>query len=268
MKRKVLLGLSAVFMLISCGSSRRYTSRRVSIKRPKYETIHPKMVQHKTIKKDPVKITYKNINDYIDYFAPVAIREMKLHKIPASITLAQGILESGAGKSELAQRSNNHFGIKCHNDWEGTGVTHDDDELAECFRRYDHPEDSYIDHSNFLTKRKRYERLFRLSPTDYRGWAYGLKRAGYATDRRYPSKLIELIRKYELYKYDRGSLSSVPSHHNESAKSSVEITTYTVVKGDTLYSISKRYNTTVEHLKQVNHLSSNAINIGQKLVIK
>ncbi len=262
MKRNVLLGLSVIFTLLSCGSGKKYTSKRVSVKKPKYETKHPKMIQNETIKTNPNKVTYKNINDYIVYFAPVAIREMELHGIPASITLAQGILESGAGKSELAQRSNNHFGIKCHNDWDGTAVTHDDDELAECFRRYDHPEDSYVDHSEFLIKRKRYKRLFKLRKTDYKGWAYGLKRAGYATDRRYPHKLIELIQKYKLYKYDHMTSS------NDYAKKTHSVSIYTVVEDDTLYSIAKRYGITVSRLKQINNLRTNQISIGQKLIIK
>lgn len=143
--------------------------------------------------------------DYIEQYAKIAVKKMSEHGIPASITLAQGILESGAGKSELAIKSNNHFGIKCHNDWTGERVYHDDDKKGECFRKYSKPEDSYEDHSKFL-KRPRYEKLFNLKVTDYKGWAKGLKECGYATAPDYAQKLIGLIETYELYKYDNGEI--------------------------------------------------------------
>ena len=123
--------------------------------------------------------------------------------VPASITLAQGLLESGNGRSELALKSNNHFGIKCHNGWKGGKVYHDDDAKGECFRKYDDPADSYRDHSDFLRYRDRYKFLFDYKVTDYKAWAYGLKKAGYATDPAYPTKLIRLIEEYKLYEYDR-----------------------------------------------------------------
>jgi hypothetical protein len=122
--------------------------------------------------------------------------------IPASITLAQGILESGAGLSVLAREGNNHFGIKCHKNWKGRTVTMDDDRKGECFRAYDTPEESFIDHSDFLRYRDRYKFLFDLDRSDYKGWAYGLKKAGYATDKKYPEKLIQYIEKYNLTQYD------------------------------------------------------------------
>ena len=127
----------------------------------------------------------------------------KKYKIPASITLAQGLLESGAGQSDLARRSNNHFGIKCHSDWRGGRVYHDDDLRGECFRKYKRVEDSYEDHSKFL-KRSRYDQLFRLKITDYKGWARGLQKCGYATDRAYANKLIKVVEDYELYRFDSG----------------------------------------------------------------
>ncbi len=139
---------------------------------------------------------------YIEKYSALAVEEMYRSGIPASITLAQGLLESGSGRSELAVKSNNHFGIKCHNNWEGKKVYHDDDEKGECFRKYPKPEDSYRDHSDFLRFRGRYRFLFNYPITDYRAWAYGLKKAGYATDPEYPSKLIKLIEDYELYVYD------------------------------------------------------------------
>lgn len=141
-------------------------------------------------------------NAYINHFDDIAVSEMYRSGIPASITLAQGLLESGAGKSHLAVKSNNHFGIKCHNGWQGGRVYHDDDAKGECFRGYDKPEESYRDHSDFLRYRDRYRFLFDYELTDYKSWAYGLKQAGYATDPRYPAKLIDIIEKYELYKYD------------------------------------------------------------------
>lgn len=141
--------------------------------------------------------------EYIDKYHNIAIGDMKQYGIPASITLAQGLLESGAGKSELARESNNHFGIKCH-DWKGEKVYYDDDQKGECFRKYDDPKDSYKDHAEFLKQRPRYASLFKLETTDYKGWAKGLKQCGYATDPNYANRLIEIIEWYELSQYDKG----------------------------------------------------------------
>lgn len=140
--------------------------------------------------------------DYIDLWKSTAIEQMHSHKIPASITLAQGILESGNGNSRLARQANNHFGIKCHENWTGGTFYQDDDEANECFRSYLTPAESYNDHSLFLTSRPRYANLFTLSITDYEGWAHGLKSAGYATNPKYASLLIGLIEKYQLSQYD------------------------------------------------------------------
>ena len=141
--------------------------------------------------------------EYIARWKEVAVSKMKQHGIPASITLAQGLLESGNGNSELAREANNHFGIKCTPEWTGGKSYHDDDRKNDCFRKYPDAADSFEDHSRFL-KRPRYADLFTLKSTDYKGWAHGLKRAGYATDPHYPRKLIELIERYELYKLDEG----------------------------------------------------------------
>ena len=141
---------------------------------------------------------------YISKYSDLAIQHQKKYRIPASITLAQGLLESGAGQSDLARRSNNHFGIKCHSDWRGGRVYHDDDLRGECFRKYKRVEDSYDDHSRFLAERSRYERLFKLNIKDYKGWAKGLQKCGYATDRAYANKLIKVIEDYELYRFDSG----------------------------------------------------------------
>lgn len=138
---------------------------------------------------------------YINQYKDLAIREMLQYRIPASITLAQAVFESGAGRSRLARLGNNHFGIKCHG-WTGRTIAEDDDALGECFRAYDHPLQSFEDHSKFLVNSSRYRRLFSLSMQDYRGWAHGLKACGYATNPRYAHKLIELIELYKLYVYD------------------------------------------------------------------
>ena len=145
----------------------------------------------------------KAVMDYIEQYKDIAMREMQEYKIPASITLAQGLLESGNGNSELAKKSNNHFGIKCHKDWTGKRTYHDDDEKGECFRVYDKPEDSYRDHSVFLAERQRYAFLFDLEITDYEAWAKGLKKAGYATLPVYANVLIKLIEDYDLAQYDQ-----------------------------------------------------------------
>jgi len=139
---------------------------------------------------------------YIDTYRDVAIKKMHEYGIPASITLAQGILESGSGNSRLAQKANNHFGIKCHKEWNGKTYYMDDDEKHECFRNYKHAEDSYRDHSLFLTQRGRYSFLFEIKITDYEAWAKGLKKAGYSTNPKYPELLIRIIEKYNLSQYD------------------------------------------------------------------
>ena len=144
--------------------------------------------------------------EYIQTYKDIAIREMKTHKIPASITLAQGLLESGAGNSALAREAKNHFGIKCHKGWEGDTYYMDDDEKNECFRKYDDVEQSFRDHSEFLCGRSRYAALFDLDITDYEGWAKGLKAAGYATNPKYAQLLIDRIRLYDLTQYDQIAL--------------------------------------------------------------
>ena len=152
----------------------------------------------------PVSAQRRNARyqSYIKEYAPLAVEQMKRYKIPASITLAQGLLESGAGQSALARKSNNHFGIKCHSTWNGRKVYYDDDAKDECFRAYKKVEDSYEDHSKFLTTGVRYRFLFDLKLSDYKGWARGLKKAGYATDPSYANRLITIIEDYDLYKYD------------------------------------------------------------------
>jgi LysM repeat protein len=145
----------------------------------------------------------KVYEEYIEKYAPIAIDQQKKYGVPASISLAQGLIESGAGKSELARISNNHFGIKCHNNWKGETVSYWDDGENACFRKYKNVEESYEDHSRFLTGAARYRFLFDLDVTDYKGWAKGLLQAGYATDRQYADKLIRVIETYDLNSYTK-----------------------------------------------------------------
>jgi flagellum-specific peptidoglycan hydrolase FlgJ len=215
-----------------------------------------------------VKTYAEEIQSYVDNFKEIAQNNMRAHGIPASITLAQGILESGAGKGKLALSANNHFGIKCHKEWNGESVKHDDDAAQECFRKYEHPSESYRDHSLFLTSRPRYSNLFKLDKGDYESWAKGLKSAGYATDVKYPDKLIGLIERFELYKYD----NEVLSRDYKPTKKEVILAQggdyYTIQQGDTLYSLSKKFNLKVDDLKKLNNMSDNAISIGQQIKIK
>lgn len=151
-----------------------------------------------------------SVEEYIEQFKDIAISEMKRSGVPASITLAQGILESENGNSELVKKSNNHFGIKCKSTWSGESVTHDDDATGECFRAYTSAGESYRDHSDFLKANKRYSSLFSLDPVDYEGWAKGLKKAGYATNPRYPELLIKYIEQYNLQQYSLAGLDKLP----------------------------------------------------------
>lgn len=154
--------------------------------------------------------------EYIALYKDDAVREMQLYRVPASITLAQGMLESDNGNSALAVYANNHFGIKCHKEWNGDTYTQDDDTKDECFRKYGSVYDSYVDHSSFLKSRPRYASLFELRLTDYKGWAKGLKSAGYATDPKYADRLIDIIERYKLYDYDK--LEGVPPIAAEAKK--------------------------------------------------
>lgn len=213
----------------------------------------------------PVNIPYsERVANYIKDYSGIAMEEMLQYGIPASITLAQGILESGAGAGELTMKANNHFGIKCHTGWEGDSVYHDDDERGECFRKYNDPKYSYRDHSLFLTQRSRYQDLFKLRKDDYKGWAHGLRKAGYATDPKYPEKLISLVERYRLDQYDNQVLGKrVRNVDPDDSK----IATYAVQAGDTLYSISRKFNLTVENLKQYNGLKNNDLSVGQVLYL-
>jgi flagellum-specific peptidoglycan hydrolase FlgJ len=215
-----------------------------------------------------VKVTNEMVLAYIENYKGVAQANMEKYGIPASIILGQAILESGSGTGPLSVQANNHFGIKCHKDWLGQTVKYDDDAIDECFRKYYNVSDSFRDHSLFLTSRPRYSPLFKLNKTDYKAWAKGLKAAGYATDTLYPTKLIGLIERYQLYKYDIGGKGKIQETEIKSVEVSLETERYVVVKGDTLYSISKKYNIPIEELKRQNNLFENAISIGQSILIE
>lgn len=212
---------------------------------------------------------------YINRFKAIAIEEMNKYGIPASITLAQGLLESGTGNSDLARYANNHFGIKCNNGWQGKGYYKDDDEKNECFRVYKNPEESFRDHSKFLL-RSRYADLFKLDKNDYRSWASGLKSDGYATNPHYPDLLISIIEKYQLDQFDEKDSKSSRRMREERISNDTTIVTttgsgknkYIVQQGDTLYNISKRFGLTVDELRSLNSLTDNVIKIGQELIVK
>ena len=251
--KKLLLYLAIIFLAYSCGSKRVIYNNQ-NDKPKKEKKVKRSKPKNKKVKKIALAPRISNIEDYVKVYSEIAMDEMIQFGIPASITLSQGILESGIGKGTLAVEANNHFGIKCH-DWNGKKIYHDDDEEQECFRKYDNPEYSYRDHSLFLSTRGRYSFLFELRKDDYRQWAKGLKKAGYATDPKYPQKLIDLIERYELYKYDNIVLKK---------KNKL----YKVKKGDTLYSISKKFNMSMEVIINANDLQGKKLKVGQILKVK
>lgn len=271
-KKTIKLLFICSLLLLSCKSKKKLATlsnkelskvERIQ-KKPKIES--SKVIINETkIKPIPKNASYTEVvRIYIDNYSEIAKEEMVQYGIPASITLAQGILESGAGRSALSKKSNNHFGIKCHKGWTGQRVYHDDDELQECFRKYKDPKYSFRDHSLFLTQRSRYEELFSYKKNDYKSWAKGLRKAGYATDPKYPQKLINIIETYQLYSYDVEVLGKKNKRKKE--KSS-KVKTYSVQKGDTLYSISRKFDITIDALKRYNGLVSNTISIGQELYV-
>ena len=213
----------------------------------------------------------KQYESYIKQYRDLAVKEMKKYRIPASITLAQGLLESGAGQSILARKSNNHFGIKCGSDWRGKTVSHDDDARGECFRAYKHPKQSYEDHSKFLANRPRYSSLFKLDITDYKGWARGLKKAGYATNPRYAEQLIGIIELYDLHKYDRkGGLKWMKENPNPHQTYIANGLVYIVVRaGDSWKSISKELDISQKKLRKYNDLYKGyALQVGDILYLE
>ncbi|WP_416337311.1 glucosaminidase domain-containing protein [Galbibacter sp. EGI 63066] len=267
MLKRIIVAFLVLF-LVSCGAKKRAAStkkdrRSETVENTRTPSGNDRKRSTETLESTSRATVYtETVEEYIAVYSPIAERQMKNYGIPASIILAQGILESGSGKGELVRKANNHFGIKCHSGWTGAKAYHDDDRRGECFRKYRHPELSYHDHSEFLSTRGRYSFLFDLRKDDYKGWARGLRSAGYATDRRYPQKLITLIERYQLYKYDDKVLGNRRSRVREARQN-----TYVVSKGDTLYSISRRHNVSVESIKRRNGLKDNNIKIGQVLYL-
>ena len=217
--------------------------------------------------------------EYINSFKDDAIKEMYLHKVPACITLAQGMLESGNGNSLLSRKANNHFGIKCHKEWGGETYIMDDDSANECFRKYEDVLDSYSDHSLFLFSRSRYAPLFELPMNDYKGWCYGLKTAGYATDPKYPERLIEIIEKYKLQ--DLNTVENTPQQYLTSPtnlKSDLTLREvyrfnhirFVIAKdNDSFYKIAHDFNLELEQILEYNDLSkSDKLYYGQKIFIE
>ncbi|MFS4417504.1 glucosaminidase domain-containing protein [Maribacter sp. 2307ULW6-5] len=268
-KMFVLIGLALFLVSSGCKSKKAYRdglrTKNVQAAKKKKEGL-PKETSV-ALPEDTgefIRFDIANIDEYVETFAEIAQMNMEAYGIPASITLAQGLLESGFGRGELAQKTNNHFGIKCHKGWEGDYDFHDDDAKGECFRKYNHPLESYRDHSLFLTTRSRYDFLFDYKVTDYKAWARGLKRAGYATDPKYPQKLISLIQKYQLYQYD----GVKPRQRNLGPDVAGTESVHVVQKGDTLYSLSKRFYLSVQDLKRMNNLKDETITIGQQLRVR
>ncbi|KRB56496.1 glucosaminidase domain-containing protein [Flavobacterium sp. Root186] len=294
MIKKIVL-LFTIIVLASCSSSKPAvaTTKKATVQKPRVATTK-KPAYNKPVKNYPstnntteviqstskTVVTSDLINNYILQFKDIAMGNMKTYGIPASIILAQGILESGAGKGDLAIEANNHFGIKCHKDWLGESVRHDDDSAQECFRKYPEAAESYKDHALFLVGKNRYATLFTYEKDDYKSWAKGLRAAGYATDPNYPDKLISYIERYNLHQYDCQVTGKNYTPISKTTASSSKNTTpvkntnlndpnlYEVQQGDTLYSISKKFNLLVDDLKQKNNLTDNAISIGQRLKVK
>ncbi len=275
--RKITLLFIAAILFCSCAARKNTISNRQA-------RLNNESIQKENAAAIAAYVPQTSLQ-YIDRFKSVAIQEMNLSGIPASITLAQGLFESGSGNGELARVANNHFGIKCTADWRGKSYYKNDDNANDCFRVYDNPEDSFRDHSEFL-KRKNYSKLFELDKNDYKGWAYGLKKAGYATNPNYPSLLINLIQKYNLHQYDSAEgeiqkikrvdtvFTQIDKKIDKAQKDAASQTPqpmadklYTVKQGDTLYNISKRFGLTVDDLKALNNMVDNNIKIGQKLTV-
>lgn len=288
--------LLVILTTIACGSRRDVASQGV---------YYPPPGNRVPPVKKPQNIP-KSGTEYIEQYKAIAINEMAQYGIPASIKMAQAILESGSGKSFLAQNANNHFGIKCGGQWSGRRITRADDTPNDCFRVYNSPEQSFRDHSIFLLQ-QRYKRLFTLDRRDYKGWAHGLKAAGYATNPRYAQLLIDIIERYELYRLDEPQnvppqrareqyaassveerpkplpvqeqqvplseeksttvVEKVESNTNRVEKKTPAMIIYEVKQGDTLHSIAKNYQITVDQLKQINGLSNEKLDIGQLLVV-
>ena len=233
MKTRIIFALAAAMMLTGC-----ITTRNSS----------PVIIE------SDISNAKDDYERYVLTYYPLAIEQMNRYGIPASITLAQGLLESGAGKSELSRKSNNHFGIKADKSWNGSTVSSMDNGRLCKFRKYKEVRESYEDHSKFLASRERYASLFRLKKNDYEGWAKGLKKAGYAEDSRYPQKLISLIERYGLYKYDNYKPVNTPKKDIGNAQSMNGIPFITAVNGELMIDIAHRTGVSVSKLRKYNDI--------------
>jgi hypothetical protein len=285
MYKKWLFFFLVIIVIASCSTKKKgITAHQASRNNKEVQKINKDAIAHYT--------TFGDVNQYIDRFRGIAIQEMNTYGIPASITLAQGLIESGNGNGELAVVANNHFGIKCTSDWKGKSYFKNDDKINDCFRVYDNPESSFRDHSEFL-KRKRYAPLFELDKNDYEGWANGLKAAGYATNPAYPQLLINLIKKYNLDQYDMSEsdyqkikredrvFTQINKNAAKQTRDSLHYTaptklplvpignnkSYQVKQGDTLFNVSKRFGLSVDQLRALNAMGDDNIKIGQQLII-
>jgi len=272
--QKILLVL-IILCCVGCSSARNNTTREKirseysdKNKKSKSASKSTKRKSEKLEATSKVSVTNITVQEYIDTYKFVAMDNMKMFGIPASIKLAQGILESGSGTGTLSREANNHFGIKCAGNWDGESVAFTDDAPDECFRKYKSPLESFSDHSNFLVNRSRYQQLFSLDKKDYVAWANGLKNAGYATDPKYAQKLIDIIERHELYKYDNLVLGNDYKYEVPKKQKINYSNEYKISQGDTLYSISRRFNMTVDELKEINNITDNNIKIGQTLKVK
>lgn len=277
-KYVLLLISGSVLLFSSCGILKKQPSK------PQVSTASPRQIEN--VRKDEARtseIDKHTPDTYIERFSSIAIREMNSSGVPASITLAQGLLESGNGNSKLAREANNHFGIKCTSEWKGKTILKDDDQKDDCFRVYASPEESFEDHSEFL-KRKRYAALFELDKNDYQGWAKGLKAAGYATNPRYAELLISLIERYKLNRFDSKETTiekikredrvlteiaaNIPKEKlQEAIQSPVAMRIHEVKAGDTLSSVSKLFGISVDDIKVLNGLENPVLKPGQLLVV-
>lgn len=256
-----------ILALVSCSANKGVVTKKSKSKKTEAVKVDKPIKEQKQVVKntETIEITVVDTpevynsptEEYIAIYSDIAQEEMRQYGIPASITLAQGILESGSGKGRLAVEANNHFGVKCH-EWTGAKIYHDDDEKGECFRKYKNSKYSFQDHSVFLSTRKRYHKLFILEKDDYKGWARELRAAGYATDRKYPDKLISLIERYQLFRFDAEVLGKDEDRKDK----------HIVVSGDTLYSISKKHKISIDELKMLNGLDSDNLFVGQILFVK
>lgn len=303
---KNIVSILFLILIVSCGSKKQVVQAPKPKSIPKKVVIIPKKIEPvvafpkaaenlKPINNSDsqvleatskVKVTNAMVLAYITKYKEIAKNNMQQFGIPASITLAQALLESGSGTGSLCLQANNHFGIKCRADWTGPSVKYDDDALQECFRKYADPKDSFKDHSTFLLSKPWYSKLFKLDIKDYKAWAKGLKSAGYATDPLYPQKLINLIEKNKLFEIDNEvKPNAIVIIEEETEQEIVQVVQETIIDTpkiiesdlkneyivqpkDTMYSLSKKFNISVDELKLINNMTENTLSIGQSLKIR